>query len=227
MKKILNAPWFPAAAPFLTYVTFTSLEGRFSKYFVLLYALKLIATVVVIGLTWKAARRQSRYFGETPRLQDFAIAVVVGIVLGFTWIPIDHFTPHFAFLGQRSSYNPFAQISSPILRALFFALRFSGLVLVVPYVEELFYRSFLLRVVSHPEDWNRSMVGKFDTTALAVNIGFFALSHPEWLAAAVFAAVMCGLTRMSRGVVTPMVAHGVTNLVMGLVIVHTGNWGYW
>lgn len=227
MKQIIDAPWLPAAAPFLAYVVLTSIEGYFAKYFVVLYALKLIVTGAVIVCTWKSARRQARFFGEAPKLQDYAIAILMGLALGLTWIKVDEFTPHFAFLGHRTAFNPFAAIGNPVLRALFFALRFSGLVVVVPYVEELFYRSLLLRIVTHPEDWYGSTVGKFNATALAVNIAFFALSHPEWLAAAVFAGAMCLLTRTSKSVITPMVAHAVTNLVLGIVIVNTGNWVYW
>jgi CAAX prenyl protease-like protein len=227
MKQILNAPWFPAAAPFLTYILMTSLEGMLPRYFVPLYCIKLILTVAAIALTRKTAGRQARFLGETPRLQDYAIAVGIGISLGLSWIPIDHFTPHTNLLGHRSSYDPFTAISDPAIRSLFLVARFTGLVLVVPYVEELFYRGLLLRAATNPEDWNASTIGKFSTSAMAINIGLFALSHPEWLAAAVFAGVMCWLTRYSRGLVAPMLAHGVTNLVLGIIIVVKGQWGYW
>lgn len=227
MKQILSARWFPAVAPFVVYSAMTFVEGQFPGEFILLYSIKLIATVVTIAAIHRVARRQERFFGEPPRSGDIAVALAAGLAFGLAWIPIDGWTHHFAFLGHRVAFDPLTSIASPIGKILFLVLRFSGLTLVVPYVEELFYRGFLLRAVTEPDDWNRSAVGRFSASALALNIVFFALSHPEWLAAALFAGAMCYLTYRSKGLAAPMIAHGLANLVLGTVILHTGGWKYW
>ena len=64
----------------------------------------------------------------------------------------------------------------------FLAVRMLGLVVLVPLIEELFYRSFLMRWVVDP-NYTRVPIGRVTPLGLAATTGVFAFSHPEWLPA--------------------------------------------
>jgi len=155
-----------------------------------------------------------------------AIGVLVGALCYIEWIYVDRHTHHFSFLGTRTAYNPFHEISNSAFRDVFLLIRFYGLVVMVPVMEELFWRSFLLRWITEP-DFARLKVGEFSLTAFAAVTGLFALSHPEWLAAAIFAAAMALLLKRTGSLFACIIAHSTTNLLLGIYVIHTGHWQLW
>ena len=95
--------------------------------------------------------------------------------------------------------------------------RVLGTVVLVPIVEELFFRGYLLTRLDGSQTWRR--VG-----AVAISSGAFALLHGRWLEAGlaglVFAAVM-----LRRGrVVDAIWSHGVANGVVAAVAAWRGDW---
>ncbi len=215
-------PWVPYAAPFVLFLLMTMIDSHLPPAaFPLAYAVKM----AVVGGAIVALRG---FFPEArPGGGGWAAATALGVVLGITWTWIDLHTPHFAFLGTRTGFNPNREIATPAGIVFFLFVRFLGLVVVVPIVEELFYRGFLLRFVTDVDDFRRVPTGTFSAPALLANVVLFALSHPEWLAAAIFALAMCLLLRYTKNLFTCILAHGVTNLLLGVYILHTGQWQYW
>ena len=97
---------------------------------------------------------------------------------------------------------------------------------MVPVMEEIFWRSFLLRWITDP-DFTKLKVGEFSWSAFAVVAGIFAISHPEWLAAAIFAAMMALLLKRTGSLFACIVAHGFTNLLLGIYVMQTHSWMLW
>jgi CAAX prenyl protease-like protein len=215
-------PWVPYAAPFALFLLLTTLESQLPlKFFPIAYALK-IALVGGLLIAWRGEFPEAR-----PGGSGWAIATALGIVLCLIWVWIDPHTPHAKFLGARIGYNPSREISTITGVWFFLAVRFLGLVVVVPFMEELFYRGFLLRFVTDTDNFQRISTGTFSAVALLMNVGLFALSHPEWLAAAIFALAMCLLLKFTKNLFACVLAHGVTNLLLGVYILHTAQWQYW
>ena len=217
-------PWLPYVAPFALFLLLTMLESVSHlppSTFPFTYAVK----IALVGGLLIALRG---YFPEArPGGGGWVAATALGVVLLFLWIVIDTHTPHFAFLGARTGFNPNREIATPAGIVFFLFVRFAGLVVVAPIIEELFYRGFLLRFVTDLDDFRRVPVGTFSVLALLINVGLFALSHPEWLAAAVFALALCLLLRWTKNLFACILAHGVTNLLLGVYILHTAQWQYW
>ena len=211
-------PWLPYVAPFALFLALTTLEGHLPlEVYPAAYAVKIALTVALLLFFARA------YPEAKPGGAGWAVAAALGVVLVFAWILVDKHTPHFAFLGSRMGYNPSREISTRTGLIFFLLVRFFGLVVVVPVVEELFYRSFLLRFVSDPDDFRAVPQGTFSAVALLVNVAVFALSHPEWLAAALFALAMGLLLRGTRNLFACILAHGTTNLLLGVFVLHTGS----
>ncbi len=214
--------WLPYVLPFGLFLLLTTIESHLPlPAYPVFYAVK-IALVGGLLISLRGSFPEAR-----PGGGGWAAATALGALLFFAWIFVDKHTPHFAFLGTRTGYDPARELSSPLAVLLFLAVRFLGLVVVVPFVEELFYRGFLLRFVTDMDDFQKVPTGTFSALALLVNVGVFALSHPEWLAAAIFALALCGLLRWTRNFFTCVLAHGVTNLLLGVYILHTAQWQYW
>lgn len=214
-------PWAPYAAPLFLFVALTSVEQALPRSaYPAAYAVKILLVSVAAFLcrgAWADLR---------PQTKDLLPALLVGVLAFALWIGVDQW-PGYPHTGGRQAYNPFTAIGDPTQRTLFLAARFFGLVLLVPLIEELFWRSFLLRYVSSPDDFRTLQAWEF-TLAAALLSGFaFAASHPEWLAAALTAALYTLLLRQSRSVFACVVAHAVTNLCLGLYVLRTGSWQYW
>ncbi len=216
-------PWGPYVLPMTLFLVATFVEGHLPKHwYPLAYTAKavLVTAMLVVGCrTWK------------NELRGGGGAIFFGILAGLAglplWLAVDAVTPHLSFLGTRAAYNPFLEIPDAPARWAFLAARFFGLAVMVPVMEEVFWRSFLLRFVTDQDRWNSLPIGAFSLPALAVVCTLFGVAHPEYLAAVVFALLMAGLLRHTKSLLSCVVAHGVTNLSLGIYVLMTGDWHYW
>lgn len=214
-------PWLPYVLPLVIFLLMTGLEEPFRDLYPLVYAVKIGMVTAVLVVLW-------RFLPEArPQRTGLGLAAAMGVLLTFIWIFGDRYTPHFAIFGTRVGYDPFQEIHNPIGRVAFLGVRFFGLVVIVPIIEEVFYRGFLLRFVTDPEDFRRVAIGRFTTGAFLFNIGLMAVSHPEWLVAGIFSAAMCALIARTRNLFACIVAHGVTNLLLGVYVLLSHQWQYW
>src|SRR5262249_30767252 len=101
-----------------------------------------------------------------------------------------------------------------------------GLAVLVPVAEELFWRGFLARWLVNP-DWQRQPLGHFTPASFIIVTVLFTLAHPEWLAAAVYCALLNGLLAWKRDLWNCVVAHGVSNLALGVYILTEKDWKLW
>lgn len=213
--------WLPYVVPFVLFLVLTTIEAQFVSVYPWMYTAKILLVGAAL-LCWRPSLA-----ADQPQTRGLGLAALAGIVLTVAWFAIDRWTPHFSLLGGRVAFDPFRSIASPVGRDLFLAVRFVGLVVIVPLIEEPFYRGFLLRYVTDPDDWRRVPLGTFSLSSLAVNGVLFALSHPEWLAALVFGLAMCGLVARTKNLYACVTAHAVTNLLLGLYVIHFHQWQYW
>lgn len=212
--------WLAYVAPIATFIVLTSVESYVPQAgYVWLYFIKVIvvtAVLIAFRAPWKDIR---------PTARVLIPAILLGLAVFAEWILLDQWIPY-PHLGSRVGFNPFDAIESPTLRGLFLGIRFYSLVLMVPVMEELFWRSFLLRYFTDP-DFTNLPVGSFSWAAFAIVSSLFALAHSEWLVAFVCACAYALLLRQTRSLFACMVAHSTTNLALGLYVVLSGNWIYW
>ena len=107
-------------------------------------------------------------------------------------------------------------------------LRFIRLVIVVPLVEEIFWRGFLLRFfISQP--FTDVPIGTFSWRSFAiVTVGFCLIHQPsDWPAATACGMLYNLVAYRTRSLSSCVLAHAVTNLLLGLWIMRTGQWGFW
>jgi uncharacterized protein len=158
-------------------------------------------TVVIVGGLLAAL---SREYGELARqtlpvASEALLAIAVGALVFLLWIHVDW---------------------------VLVAFRIAGAALVVPLMEELFWRSFLMRWIQQPvfEGVDPRHVG---LKAIVLSTFVFTLAHTLWLAAVIAGLSYAWLYVRTGKLWVPVIAHAVTNGMLGVWVVMTGNWQFW
>jgi CAAX prenyl protease-like protein len=156
-----------------------------------------------------------------------AIVGVIGIV---QWVGMQSWLAnHFAwFKPDPDAFNPFATFKSPAVTYAFIAVRIASAVLVVPVMEELFWRDYLWRQILAPNDFKLAGVGEFDWTPFLVVPLVFATVHGAWWPTAIVWALMIGgLLVYTKSLGACIIAHSVTNLLLAVYVLKEHAWYLW
>jgi CAAX prenyl protease-like protein len=187
---------------------------------------------LVLGLTLVLMLAVWRGYSRAPFSISW-LSVVVGVLGVFVWIGLWWFDREFLGLGSlfgstREAFNPFEQLSeNPTWMWSFLAIRFAGLVVVVPVIEEFFVRGFLMRYIDSQE-WDSVPLGNATWLSVGGVAVYGLLSHPaEPLSAVVWFSMVTWLYLRTKSIWDCVLAHAITNLLLGLYVVGTGNWELW
>jgi CAAX prenyl protease-like protein len=104
-----------------------------------------------------------------------APSIAVGAIVFVIWVWGEKLVPY-PWLGERTAFDP-ATLKDSTWQAIFVIVRLFGLVLMVPVMEEVFWRSFLLRYLTQ-SDFQKLPVGTFSASALWLMVAASALAHP-------------------------------------------------
>lgn len=213
-----RSPLAAYLAPFAAYMILLILAdflGVSAKYWV--FPLQTVVCGGLIIIFW------GKYRFSPPVNWGFTLFIAILVLL--VWI-----SPQIllAMPGRFDGFNPEVfPVNSPIYYASL-GMRFLRLVVVVPFMEEIFWRGFLLRYLVK-EDFDKVPVGTFKWSAFViVTLGFcFEHSRADW-AVALVAGVCYNLVAFrTRSLASCVLAHAVTNLGLGLYVMRTGQWGFW
>jgi CAAX prenyl protease-like protein len=157
-------------------------------------------------------------------------SVLLGAGVFLLWIAPDllfDYRHHWLF--ENSVLGKAQGSLSPDLRqdAPFLAIRAAASFLLVPILEELFWRGWLMRWLIKP-DFLEVPLGTYARFAFWITAAFFASEHgPYWevgLAAGVLYNWWCIRT---RSLADCILAHAVTNAILSAYVLFTGRWEYW
>jgi len=166
--------------------------------------------------------QQTKTAGGPPALQSWMLAILVGLVAIVIWVGIDPFYPR---MGKAAAFDP-TTIQSVAQRNIFFAFRVFGAVIVVPVMEELFWRAFLIRWLVN-EDFKSVAVGTFTWMSFGVTVALFGAEHPQWLAGLICGAMYNWLYYRRKDVFACVVAHAVSNAALAAWVLARGDWKFW
>lgn len=188
--------------------------------FLYVYPIKAASTALALLLL------RSRY--DEISLRDLAspiktlASICMGILVFILWINMDW------TLSDRlapSGFNPNI-IADPVVRNIIIAIRLTGASIVVPVMEELFWRSFLPRYIMD-RDFTSVPIGLFTLPSFLITAVLFGLEHHF-----VLAGIMAGigynlLLYYTRSISHCILSHGVTNLLLGVYVLQSGKWHFW
>ncbi|MEY2489734.1 MAG: protease family protein [Verrucomicrobiota bacterium] len=129
---------------------------------------------------------------------------------------------------RRDGFNPGIFSGQTAAYWTTIIVRFLRLVVVVPLVEEIFWRGFLLRYFIN-EKFYAVPMGAFSWLSfVVVTVGFgFAHARADWIAALIAGALYNCVAYRTKSLTSCVLAHAITNLLLGLWIMKTGQWGFW
>ncbi len=201
----------------------------------LVYTAKIALTLVAMALVFPGYRE----FLRPPAMGAWRplLAVLVGGVGIVVWVGLwkvssllglTQLIEHLPGYSARPASDPLGQLAAtPTWAWTFLAIRFFGLVVVVPVIEEFLLRGFLMRLVV-AEEWWKVPFGDVTAAAVAVSIVVPALTHlGEVLAAAAWFGMVTWLMVRTRNLWDCVLAHAVTNLLLGIYVVTWHEWTLW
>lgn len=185
-----------------------------------LYAVKVTCVLLALTLFW-------RHYGELHTIRsvtmpDWILSVLAGIAVFILWINLD---VAWLTLGESKGFNPTQQETGQLDWALI-CVRWIGAALIVPVMEELFWRSYLMRWINR-SDFLACPASQIGIRALFITAVLFGLEHTLWFAGIIAGLVYGWLYIRSGNLWTSVVSHGVTNGLLGIWVVMTGNWQFW
>jgi len=182
-----------------------------------LYPVQVGAVLALLLAFWRGYEELHRF---ALSLKQALFAVVAGIVVLVLWVNLD---APWMTIGSAPGYDPRTHGE---IDWLLVAIRICGAVLVVPVMEELFWRSFLMRWVER-SNFMSVDPARIGFKAFVIPCVLFGFEHTLWLAGIV-AGVAYGLLYMRhRKLWSPILAHAITNGLLGVWVLHTGGWQFW
>lgn len=166
-------------------------------------------------------RRHYTELAQSPSWRQVIIAIFSGLLVFALWV-----LPYPGWMGGHVSSNPEAMPMHDALDIFWLVCRWSGSALVVPIIEELFWRSYFMRRLEHSEFMSVSPA-TVSTYAVAVSSVLFAVEHQLWLAGLLAGLVYAWLYRRFQVLWVPVLAHMTTNAVLGAWVIVGGHWQYW
>ncbi len=162
---------------------------------------------------------------EFHPLRRTVFALSIALFVFVLWIAPQQFL-HFP--ARTVGFNPDTLAANPISYWTTLILRFLRLVLVVPLVEEIFWRGFLLRYLIS-ERFEEIRFGTFSWLSFTIVTLAFGLSHSmaDWPAALITGVLYNLVAYRTRSLTACVLTHALTNLALGLWIVATRQWGFW
>jgi uncharacterized protein len=218
-QKFEGSPEYARVAPFAAYAVLGFFQGQLgpeSRYWFYIFK-----TLIGAWLLW-----QVRPFVQEMRWRISWEAIVVGVAICALWVGLDGLYPRLQKLDNGAT--PFQQFGAGSALAWFYiGVHVVGMSVIVPPVEEIFYRSFLYRYFVKI-DFLAMPLGQFHALSFVVTSVLFGLMHPDrWLA-----GILCGLAyqwlviRKNR-LGDAITAHAITNFLLAVWILWKGAWTFW
>lgn len=188
-----------------------------------IYALRLAVTLGLLAWHWPSIRGWLGRANWWPPLVGFGL-VVPWVVLA-TLQRDAGWAGWAGGTGERAAFDPFeAYAGNPAGIWGYLLLRGLGLVVVVPIVEELFLRGFLMRYVVNEDFWNVPF-GAVTAAAAGACALYAVATHPaEAVAALAWFGTVTGIAAATRRPIDCILAHAATNLALGLWVLASGQW---
>lgn len=229
-SNLIQHPIFVRVAPFGAFMLFIALEELLRHLHsqqlinlpetlrVWLYLPKIVVTGALL-LLFRAHYIELAY-RELARLSHLLLSLSVGVIVFVLWINMD-----WALSSQMAPHG----FDPNVLRSnrwIMIVLRCVGAVIIVPIMEELFWRSFLLRYLIN-NNFMSVAIGRLTWFSVVATCLLFGLEHHY-----VFAGIMAGcfftlIYWRTKSLAHCILCHGVANLCLAIYVLATSQWQFW
>jgi len=217
----------PFALPYVVYVGIASIPAEWLARD-WNYVARIVLTTAALAWAWP---RLIPLRGPGSLRLSIAAGIVAGVVGVAAWIAL-----MMPFVSEGEAWD-----------ARGWWLRVAAAVLIVPLFEEQLMRGFLLRFGTQWGDARRAKAkdplgesiekrsvrdmepGRVNAFGAALSIALFTVGHhtTEWPAAVAYGGLMVWLYAWRRDLLSCVIAHATTNLLLALYVCGFDAWGLW
>ncbi|MGN6505347.1 MAG: CAAX prenyl protease-related protein [Tepidisphaeraceae bacterium] len=203
--------------PMAVFMALTWAGVQWTGFYPISYVLKSLIVAALLIAFWPSYTR--------IRWTHLGLGVAVGVIGIVQWIGMEKLLMSQPWLSwtrmigniRAEAYHPYDHLHGGWLWA-FIAFRWAGASLVVPFMEERFWRDFLWRSIASPNNFELQEIGEYDRGAFWGVPLVFAAVHPQWLTAIVWALLIAALLWKTRSLGACIVAHATTNFLLGAYV---------
>jgi CAAX prenyl protease-like protein len=172
----------------------------------------------------------SRHVLRTVRVTHLLASVLIGVAVCALWIAPDLLIPGWrdnAIFQNSITGRIKNSIPAGDLTPLMLALRTARAALLVPILEELFWRGWLPRFIQ-ASPFHKVPLGQYTPLAFWATALLFAAEHgPFWEV-----GLLCGIIynlwmRHTKSLGDLILVHAVTNLALSLYVIVSKDWRFW
>jgi len=223
--KLQASPLLARVLPFVVFLVLTSCQGSLgSESHFWIYLAKCVVGAWMIWVTWPLVSEM--------RWRISFEALLAGTLVFILWVALD--VPWAKFSQPDDSWNLQKQFGAASVMVWVFAgVRIAGSTLLVPMLEEVFYRSFLYRYILAP-NWMFTAHSSFAVKPFLITSIVFGLTHQHWLACIACGIIYQLLVIRTNRIGDAITAHAVTNLLLGVWVITQGfgyaekpQWHFW
>ena len=218
--------WAPAVSYVAPFAAFLALLALGRVWPLTGIADQLTRIAILTAVIWAVSRPVLDF-----RVRNWFGTVAVGVLIFGLWIAPDLAFPsyrHFwlfdnSVVGSLRSSLPAAERTDPPV--LF--LRTVRAAVVVPILEELFWRGWLLRWLIGP-DFRKVALGSYTATSFWVTAVLFASEHGPYWDVGLAAGILFNWWMIrTKSLGDLILAHAVANLCLSVYVIAAGKWEYW
>lgn len=181
----------------------------------------LVLLAAIVGFSWRILPCRVGHWGAS---------VALGLAVFALWVAPDALVPgwrdHWLFQNGITG-RVSTSIAPAELTPLMLLLRTMRASLLVPVIEELFWRGWLPRWLQDTR-FERVPLGRYSSFAFWATAVLFALEHgPFWEVGFLCGIIYNWWMGRTRSLGDLMLVHAVTNLALSLYVIGSGRWAFW
>ena len=167
----------------------------------------------------------------TIRPAHALVSIAIGLAVFIVWIAPDLLIPgyrHSILFSNSLLGSPHSSMTDSALRNPWvLAWRTARAALIVPVVEELFWRAWLMRWIINPH-FERVPLGAYSIAAFWITALLFASEHGSYWDVGLLTGIVYNLWMIrSKSVADCILTHAVTNAALSAYVIASGHWQYW
>jgi uncharacterized protein len=211
-------------APFCAFLAFLALERVLPISVEWMYPVRVLVVTAVLILFSRSV--------VDFRVENWIGTIALGIAVFAVWIAPDVLWPgyrnHWMFTNSITGEVKSSAPSEAQTSFLFIAFRVVGCTLLVPIIEELFWRGWLTRWIIDAVDFRRVPLGTYTAPSFWIGSLLFASEHgPYWEVGLIAGVAYNWWMARTKSLANCILAHGVTNGCLSVYVLTTGKWQYW
>jgi CAAX prenyl protease-like protein len=165
------------------------------------------------------------------RIEQLGGSVLIGVAVFALWIAPDILWPgyrsHWLFQNSITGEIRSSITNDLIYDPLVLVCRVIRAVILVPIIEELFWRAWLMRWLVHHDFWSIPL-GSYSRSSMVLTAILFASEHgPYWDVGLLTGFIYNWWMVRTRSLGDCIIAHAVTNACLSAYVITNSKWEYW